>query len=165
LERLLTVTLFGVLTATSLSHAQSPPAPPAAPTSSRPPRPRRAVPPALPGVLRLPRRLPVPGHRGRSVACGPPGRFWVSAEALLWWTRNAPLPVLATTGPPSSLGILGQGGRPLFGPTNADFNDRWGWRVNAGFWLDDCRTKGSRPATSTCRRSPTPSASRRRARR
>ena len=39
--------------------------------------------------------------------CGPPGRFWVSAEYLLWWTKSDHAPPLVTVGPPESFGILG----------------------------------------------------------
>src|SRR5436190_236114 len=36
----------------------------------------------------------------RCVPCGPPGRFWVSGEYLLWWFRGDAVPPLVTTGSP-----------------------------------------------------------------
>src|SRR6266576_1328195 len=30
--------------------------------------------------------------------CGPPGRFWVSAEYLYWWTKGLHIPPLVTSG-------------------------------------------------------------------
>jgi hypothetical protein len=38
--------------------------------------------------------------------CGPPGRFWVSGEYLLWWIKDARLPPLVTTGPANPAQIL-----------------------------------------------------------
>src|SRR5579885_3479831 len=32
----------------------------------------------------------------------PPGRVWVDAEYLLWWTKGSPLPPLLTTSPPGT---------------------------------------------------------------
>src|SRR5262245_24474993 len=42
--------------------------------------------------------------------CCPGYRFWASAEYLVWWVENAPLPAtLLTTGPNT---VLGPSGRP-----------------------------------------------------
>lgn len=75
--------------------------------------------------------------------CGPPGRFWVSAEYLLWWIKTAQTPALVTTSPESSLGILGQPGtRVLIGGQGLDRDPLHGGRFMAGMWLDCCQTKG-----------------------
>lgn len=76
--------------------------------------------------------------------CGPAGRIWVSAEYLLWWIKDANLPPLVTTGPVTALspGAIGSPGfGQLFGgtPDNGTFS---GGRVTAGFWLNDCQTRG-----------------------
>jgi hypothetical protein len=70
---------------------------------------------------------------------GPPGRFYASADYLLWWLKNNPAPPLVTTGPPGSFGFLGQPGVVvLFG--NGDISDQLhsGGRFTAGCWFDDC---------------------------
>lgn len=75
--------------------------------------------------------------------CGPPGRFWVSAEYLLWWIKTAQTPPLVTTSPDSSLGILGQPGtRVLIGGQGLDRDPLHGGRFMAGMWLDCCQTHG-----------------------
>lgn len=76
-------------------------------------------------------------------AC-PLSRFYGSAEYLLWATKDAHVPILATTGPTSSLGILGKNGtRTLFGGDSAlDFEEQSGGRVTAGYWLDACQLNG-----------------------
>ena len=80
-----------------------------------------------------------------TVECGTlcecaPCRFWVGAEYLLWWIKNAPMPQpLVTTG---SLdddfpGAIGQPGtRVLFGESDIDFGAFSGGRLSAGYWLD-----------------------------
>jgi len=79
--------------------------------------------------------------------CGPPGRFWVSAEYLLWWIKGTPLPPLVTTGPASPItpspGAIGTPGTVvLFGGNDLDPGAFSGARFTAGFWLNDCQTKG-----------------------
>lgn len=76
--------------------------------------------------------------------CGPPGRFWLSAEYLMWWIKDANLPPLVTTGPavlptPGAIGTPGTVG--LLGG-NVDQGMFSGGRFTAGFWLNDCQTKG-----------------------
>jgi hypothetical protein len=70
------------------------------------------------------------------------GRFWGSAEFLLWWIKDGNAPPLVTTGPPGSGGVLGAPGtRTLFGG-NLGYDERPGARFTIGSWLDcDC-TKG-----------------------
>src|SRR6516165_1338213 len=75
--------------------------------------------------------------------CGPPGRLWVDAEYLLWWTKSARVPPLVTSGTTSSAGILGREGTVvLVGNSGLDENPRSGLRIGGGFWLDDCHTLG-----------------------
>jgi Putative beta barrel porin-7 (BBP7) len=78
--------------------------------------------------------------------CGPPGRFWVSGEYLLWWLRGGSTPPLVTTGPVTGAGLPGVVGAPgtvvLFGGDRDDDHPHSGFRVTAGMWLDDCHTHG-----------------------
>jgi hypothetical protein len=78
--------------------------------------------------------------------CGPPGRFWVRGEYLLWWLRGASTPVLVTTGPADAAPLPGAIGTPgtvvLFGGGRDDDNPNSGFRITAGMWLDDCQTHG-----------------------
>jgi hypothetical protein len=75
-------------------------------------------------------------------ADGPPqscSRVWASAEYLLWWTKNSPLPVpLVTIGNTTDLGVLGAGStRLLIGNENLDLGTRSGARFTLGGWLDN----------------------------
>src|SRR5262249_12638789 len=79
--------------------------------------------------------------------CGPPGRFWLRAEYLLWWTRSLHVPPRVSTRPAGSpvgqAGVLGAPGTAvLLG--NGDFFDRVrsGGRLTAGAWLDHEQTIG-----------------------
>lgn len=75
--------------------------------------------------------------------CGPPGKYWVSAEYLLWWMKTGQTPELVTTSPSTSFGILGQPGtRALIGGRGLDRDPHHGARFTAGMWLDCCQTKG-----------------------
>ena len=81
--------------------------------------------------------------------CGPPGRFWVSAEYLYWVAKGQQLPPLATTGPATAsratAGVLGQPGtQTLYGGNGRNYNDDWrsGFRLRAGVWLDQCQRFG-----------------------
>jgi hypothetical protein len=79
--------------------------------------------------------------------CGPAGRFWVSAEYLVWWIRDSHLPPLVTTGPANAAqipppGALGSSTtRVLFGG-DLDHEAFSGGRFTAGLWLNDCQTVG-----------------------
>jgi hypothetical protein len=68
--------------------------------------------------------------------------FYVSAEYLLWWTRQDRVPPLVTTSAPADFGFIG---RPttqvLFGDGPLDRDPRSGARVTFGLWLDDCQDK------------------------
>ena len=79
-------------------------------------------------------------------ACGRPSCFWLSGEALLWWTKGSQFPPLVTTGVPGATplpGVLGQPGTTvLFGGSDVDKGVRVGGRFTGGFWLDNCQTIG-----------------------
>ena len=65
--------------------------------------------------------------------CSPPGRVWLRADYVMWWTSGMNLPPLVTTGTttnPSST--------VLFGDNVVNDGGRSGFRTTLGFWLD-CR--------------------------
>lgn len=88
--------------------------------------------PLVPGPDGLYPDMGLPGDGGG------PGRFWFSAEYLLWWFKKPQFPPLVTTGPFSSQGILDQPGTQVLfgGPAQDDNTGRSGARFTAGFWLD-----------------------------
>jgi hypothetical protein len=78
-------------------------------------------------------------------------RVFAQAEYLMWWTREANVPALATTSTlatPDAARGLGFGflGDPttrlLFGPGPLGDSFRHGLRVRGGAWIDDCGTCG-----------------------
>jgi hypothetical protein len=78
-------------------------------------------------------------------------RFWGSAEYLLWWTKNAPLPVpIVTTGDPTvgfpalnTAGAIGSNGtRVLLGDSNVNFGAFSGMRFTVGGWIDPHQVYG-----------------------
>lgn len=77
--------------------------------------------------------------------CGAPGRFYLGAEYLLWWTKGQQLPALVTTGSTADTppGALGQPGTvELIGNNVVDDQVRSGGRFTAGLWLDEAQTFG-----------------------
>jgi hypothetical protein len=75
----------------------------------------------------------------------PCNRLWLSAEALLWWTKGQRLPPLVTTGSPTAdiPGALFQPGTVvLFGNSDSAESPRGGGRFRAGWWFDDDHTIG-----------------------
>lgn len=65
------------------------------------------------------------------------GRWWVSADYLMWWVQGNHLPPLVTTG------LLGQPGTStLFGDERVDDDLRHGVRLTLGAWLDECQQWG-----------------------
>jgi hypothetical protein len=77
--------------------------------------------------------------------CGPPGRFWLRGEYLVFWTSGTHLPRLVTQSPPNTpvnqAGVLGQPGTEvLFGDSTVNNQGRSGARVRGGFWLDCAKT-------------------------
>jgi hypothetical protein len=80
------------------------------------------------------------------VPCGPPGRFWVGAEYLYWWTREMRVPPLVTSGTPTTGGLipgaLGVPGTTVLLSGELENHGQSGGRFYGGFWLDECQTKG-----------------------
>ncbi|MDH3717662.1 MAG: BBP7 family outer membrane beta-barrel protein [Planctomycetota bacterium] len=79
--------------------------------------------------------------------CGPPGRFWVRGEYLLWWTKGMDTPPLVTTSPlgtdRADAGVLGEPDtHVLFGGNSLFKEERSGGRIRFGMWLDCCNTCG-----------------------
>jgi Putative beta barrel porin-7 (BBP7) len=79
--------------------------------------------------------------------CGPPGRFWVSADYILWATTGEKLPPLVTAAPANSTSAVpGALGNPdttvLFGDQRINDDLRSGVQGRAGFWLDECHKCG-----------------------
>jgi hypothetical protein len=81
----------------------------------------------------------------------PAPRFWARGEYLLWWVKDAPLPVpIVTTGNPNvgfptlnTAGGINQGGtQVLLGDGPYDFGAFSGMRFTVGGWIDEDRTIG-----------------------
>lgn len=75
------------------------------------------------------------------------GRFYGSAEYLVWWMRGANLPPLVTTSPPgtpiSQAGLPGAAGTVvLFGDSTVNDDARSGMRFTLGGWVDCDHTLG-----------------------
>lgn len=78
---------------------------------------------------------------------GATSRFWASGEWLYWATSGQHLPVLATAAPTGTdRSLAGTLGSPataaLFGGNRANKDFRNGYRLNAGWWFDECNTCG-----------------------
>lgn len=85
-----------------------------------------------------------------SVYCDP-YRIWARGEYLLWWVKDAPLPLpLVTTGNPNvgfpsvnSAGAIGQPGtQVLYGNSGANFGAFSGARLALGGWIDPSNLLG-----------------------
>ncbi len=72
-------------------------------------------------------------------------RVWARSEYLLWWVKNAPLPIpIVTTGDPkvgfptlNTAGAIGQPGtQVLLGNSSQDLGSFSGMRFTLGSWLD-----------------------------
>jgi hypothetical protein len=74
--------------------------------------------------------------------CGDGSRWWASAEYLLWWTRHANAPALATTGPTSTFGVLGAPGTVTLFDGNLNYGTASGGRFSAGYWFCDSQCLG-----------------------
>ncbi len=79
--------------------------------------------------------------------CGPPGRVWVRAEYLQWWTKGMNTPPLVTTSPSDTdrldAGVLDSPyTHILFGGDRLLKENRSGGRLRFGLWLDRCYTHG-----------------------
>ena len=73
--------------------------------------------------------------------CSPPGRFWLRADALIWWTNGTKLPPLVTTSPQGTpveqAGVL-PGATVLYGGQTIGDDGHGGVRTTIGMWLDCC---------------------------
>lgn len=71
------------------------------------------------------------------------GRFWVSAEYLLWKMKRSNLPPLITTGPENGSAVIGQLGTAIaFGGDKLERGKFPGGRFTAGVWLNEKRSVG-----------------------
>lgn len=75
-------------------------------------------------------------------------RWYVSGEYLYWWTRDAGLPPLVTTGSPQSNTVIESGNlstavdpntQVIYGNAPLDNQGRSGARVEIGRWFGQCR--------------------------
>jgi len=84
------------------------------------------------------------GRRRCKCVCGPPGRVWVSAEYLYWWTKGQRIPTLVTSGSPTDTtpGALGQSGTQTLLGNSLNSSGQSGGRFTAGFWLNQQQTRG-----------------------
>ncbi len=70
----------------------------------------------------------------------PGNELYVRAEALLWWTKGAPVPALGTSfaGPTIPNGLLGTPGTSVaLGDQSFGAGVRGGGRLMVGYWFDD----------------------------
>lgn len=142
LAKLVSVALLGIgVGVASAQPAEVPPPPPAEQIPPSPPLP--------PPWSLLPQPQPVwdapPTCRVETIDCSGP-QFWVGADFLLWWVKDAPIPVpLVTTGDPNNpnSGTLGfPDTRVLYGAHDQGFGVNAGLRLNIGGWLDEAREWG-----------------------
>jgi len=71
--------------------------------------------------------------------CSPPGRFWLRADYLMWWTSGSRLPPLVTTSPqgtPSGQAGVLPGSAILYGDQTICNDGRSGFRTTLGARLD-----------------------------
>lgn len=75
--------------------------------------------------------------------CGPPGRFWLRTDYLLWWTNGSHLPPLLTTSDQDDNGILGAATTEiLFGDQRVNDRARHNVRFSGGWWMDPFQRRG-----------------------
>jgi hypothetical protein len=70
------------------------------------------------------------------------GRFWGSAEYLLWKMKRSNLPPLITTGPDTSEAVLGEPGTVVAFGGKLDQGKFPGGRFTVGMWLNEKRNVG-----------------------
>ncbi len=75
---------------------------------------------------------------------GNAGRFYGRAEYLFWWFKqNSIPPLLTTSNPPQSLGVLGEPGTAVvIGNRDFDSGREDGGRFTLGYWFDCCERLG-----------------------
>ncbi len=88
--------------------------------------------------------LPTDGLTDSALGAARGPKAWVGAEYLLFWTKDAPLPVpIASAGPANGLGILGTPGtKVVVGNSSYDYGNFNGIRVNGGYWFTDNNSIG-----------------------
>lgn len=101
----------------------------------------------LPVAPVVPEARPSPGSyvnedRNLFADADPNGtRLWFSAEYLMWWFKDSPVPVpLVTTGTPGVLGAPGT--KVLLGGSEIDTEEHHGGRFTAGYWFGSDREFG-----------------------
>lgn len=106
------------------------------------------LPPSLPPASTI---LPAPTSAVAAETQGPSNRLekrmdsprrtsttYARADYLLWWMSAPRVPLLATTGPLATSGVVGQPGTlPLIGPRELDTSGRSGGRFTFGWSPDD----------------------------
>ncbi len=77
--------------------------------------------------------------------CSPPGKYWLRADYLMWWTNGMRLPPLVTTSPQGTpieeAGVL-PGATILYGNETVGDYGRSNFRMSWGVWLDNCHVWG-----------------------
>ena len=77
--------------------------------------------------------------------CCPPGKLWLRADYLMWWTNGMKLPALVTTSPIGTpvddAGVL-PNATILYGNDTVATSGRSGFKLSWGMWLDNCCTWG-----------------------
>jgi Putative beta barrel porin-7 (BBP7) len=152
-SRALVAGIVGLLLAPSVWAQMFPTAPPArVPEEDGTVKPRiiraepapeiKPTPQMLPAVYNATATSPVLSPQDVQPAAPVGSRFWMSNEVLMWWIQPARLPTLVTTSPAGTplekAGVLGQNDtNVLFGGGEVNSNLRWGWRFQAGTWLDE----------------------------
>jgi hypothetical protein len=71
--------------------------------------------------------------------CGAPGRLWIRADYLMWWTSGTGLPPLVVAGPP---GTPATEIPVVYGDSTQLAGGRSGVRMTVGGWLDRCHRWG-----------------------
>lgn len=71
-------------------------------------------------------------------------RFWIQGEFLYWWTKNARIPALVTTGSfiDPRPGALDNPGTKVLLAGPLEYEERFGGRFTAGWWLDPDHATG-----------------------
>jgi hypothetical protein len=126
------LTALGVfLTAAGMAAAQPALAPMLPPAATQPPADVSGtngnVSPGLVGIF-------------TDMGAPPPfGRSWFSADYLMWWFKDAPLPVpIVTTSNAADAGVIGRPStQVLFGNQPLDAGMQSGIQLNLGHWIDN----------------------------
>jgi hypothetical protein len=136
----------------AVSPKELPPIPTESPSEAQPPAPVR-----VPLATEQPKESPFQEETSTVVedndgaefcgmeVCSLPGRFWLRADYLTWWTSGTHLPPLVTTSEPgtpaSQAGVLPSSG-VLYGDQVVGNDMRSGFRTTIGMWIDPCHVWG-----------------------